>query len=83
MTTFRTLLGYHRQLTLGCLSIMRHLIKTTLFICLPLLLLGACGQKGPLFLPGSPSEIRSVDPTMETAERETQDEDDENPVTIQ
>lgn len=46
-------------------------------------LLGACGQKGPLFLPGNPSEIRPVDPAAESAEPEIGDEDDENPVTIQ
>lgn len=62
---------------------MRLSPRSFVFISLLFCLLGACGQKGPLFIPGNPSEIRPVDPAAETAERETQDEDDENPVTIQ
>jgi len=49
-----------------------------------LLLTSACGQKGPLFLPGDPSEIRTEVPRQEAppaateaVEDEDDDEDDE------
>lgn len=44
-----------------------------LFAAFALLLLSACGQKGPLFLPGNPDEVRSDVPSVPTAD----DEDDE------
>lgn len=46
-----------------------------------LLLISACGQKGPLFLPGDPSEIRTEVPRQEAQPAPTEtveEEDDEN-----
>jgi predicted small lipoprotein YifL len=38
----------------------------------------ACGQQGPLFLPGSPSEIQSAVQEQQTAPAEGSEEDDED-----
>ena len=49
-----------------------------LFVALSLL--AACGQKGPLYLPGNPSEIRSGVPQADGATApEEATEDDEDP----
>ena len=37
----------------------------------------ACGQKGPLFLPGSPSTITTTVPEQQSIPVEDADEDDE------
>lgn len=46
-----------------------------------------CGQKGPLFLPGDPSAVRTTMPQQTTQPAEDRDEDDEDevqtPITIQ
>jgi len=39
------------------------------------LLLAACGQKGPLFLPGDPSQVQELPP----AEQADDDESDDSP----
>ena len=41
------------------------------------LLLAACGQKGPLFLPGNPSEIRPQPPAGEPAPETDEEEESE------
>jgi predicted small lipoprotein YifL len=54
-------------------------------IMLPVLTLGGCGQKGPLYLPGNPSEIKTEVPKQESKQEaqqeipatEQQDEDDD------
>jgi predicted small lipoprotein YifL len=38
----------------------------------------ACGQQGPLFLPGSPSEIQSAVQEQQAAAEESEQEDDED-----
>lgn len=38
--------------------------------------LGACGQKGPLYLPGDPSRIRTEIPEVAQPEGETEEETD-------
>lgn len=45
----------------------------------------ACGQKGPLYLPGDPSSIYSAPPpqTSQAAEDVDEDDDDDPPGTIQ
>ncbi len=53
-------------------------------IVLSLLLAGlvsGCGQKGPLYLPGSPSEVQSVtqQPTQQQAPTEEDDDEDRVP----
>ena len=47
--------------------------------------LSACGQKGPLFLPGDPSTIYAAPPqqTNQAAEEVEEEDDDESPNTIQ
>ena len=57
---------------------MPNLLKTTVLILMSLFALAACGQKGPLFLPGDPSEVRSISQNTQPAveQREEDDEDD-------
>ena len=41
----------------------------------------ACGQKGPLFLPGSPSEIQqTLNETPDAEEADDEDEEDEEDI---
>jgi predicted small lipoprotein YifL len=47
---------------------------------LSLAFVAACGQQGPLFLPGSPSEIQSAVQEQQTAPAEGSEEDDEEDV---
>ena len=42
-----------------------------------LLFLAACGQSGPLYLPGDPSEIRDAPPPQSEADSD-EDEDEES-----
>lgn len=44
----------------------------SIFVCA--FVIAACGQKGPLFLPGNPSEVQTEVP----AEAEEENEDDED-----
>jgi len=48
-------------------------------------IVAGCGQKGPLFLPGDPSTIRTITSEQNTEQSEERDEDDEDetPITIQ
>ena len=41
------------------------------------LALFGCGQSGPLYLPGNPSEIRSAPQPVENADEEEDDDGDE------
>ena len=43
--------------------------------------LAACGQKGPLFLPGDPSQMQTIEGSQEEApgEEEEEDKKDEEP----
>jgi len=56
---------------------MRNPISSTIILLLFLAFLSACGQKGPLFLPGNPSTLQSI-PTAEQMQQETAAEDDED-----
>ncbi len=49
--------------------------RTTLTALLLLAILAGCGQKGPLYLPGNPSEVRADPGAAQPAEEE---EDAEN-----
>lgn len=51
-----------------------------LSVLAPVLLLGGCGQKGPLYLPGNPSEIRTEVPEQNApaAEQSIEDQTDED-----
>lgn len=59
-----------------------RLARRLAVIALAFPLIGACGQKGPLYLPGDPSEIRTEVPKQEAPQEipasEAQDEDDED-----
>jgi predicted small lipoprotein YifL len=48
---------------------------------LGLLLLSGCGQKGPLYLPGNPSEVRPI-PEQEQAETDRDEGNEEERVRI-
>jgi len=51
-------------------------------LLLSLACLSACGQKGPLFLPGNPSQIQTVPPAeQEQTNSDEDDEDEEKPIT--
>lgn len=56
-------------------------MKKLLLVCLTALLsvitITACGQKGPLFLPGNPSEIQSQVPRQEQPKNEDDEDGDE------
>lgn len=56
---------------------MKRQPATLIFLACAALLLGACGQKGPLYLPGDPSEIQTEIPP-EPAEPDAADEPDES-----
>lgn len=55
---------------------MQKILKTCVLSLAMALLIAACGQKGPLFLPGNPSEIRPI-PPAEPAEQQEDEEDEE------
>jgi predicted small lipoprotein YifL len=42
-----------------------------------LLLLSACGQSGPLYLPGNPSQVQAPPPPPEQPDEREDDEDDD------
>lgn len=52
----------------------RHLVSILVALWLPL---AGCGQKGPLYLPGDPSEMRQTVPTTESAAESEDDESDD------
>jgi predicted small lipoprotein YifL len=47
-----------------------------------LLLLAGCGQKGPLYLPGDTSSIRTTVPPQQSTVEEEDDEENETPPTL-
>lgn len=51
---------------------MTKTLKTLTTLAL-LLLLSACGQSGPLYIPGNPSEVR--EPPVETGDSDEDEED--------
>ena len=58
-----------------------NLIRIPASLLLVALFLSACGQKGPLYLPGNPDGIRSEIPTTNDStapdEDDSQDDDDD------
>ena len=53
--------------------------RYTLGLLLVLLFAAGCGQKGPLYLPGNPSQIKTDVPRQDEGQTEEDDEDeDEN-----
>jgi predicted small lipoprotein YifL len=61
---------------------MQKTVSSIALLLLSLACLSACGQKGPLFLPGNPSQIQTV-PSAEQdqANSDQDDEDEEEPIT--
>ena len=56
---------------------MRNPVSSIIVLMLSLAFLSACGQKGPLFLPGNPSSLQSI-PTAEELQQQADEEDDED-----
>jgi len=55
---------------------MRNPVSSIIVLMLSLAFLSACGQKGPLFLPGNPSSLQSI-PTAEELQQQAEDEDED------
>ena len=53
-------------------------IVRLMLVCATLVAAAGCGQKGPLFLPGTPSDMRQVNPPSEPAGNEEDEEEDED-----
>ena len=67
---------------------MHSSLKQIVLLILTFAFLSACGQKGPLFLPGDPSQVRTTmpqqqQPQTEENEEDEEDEEDEVPTTNQ
>lgn len=54
---------------------MQNSVRSIAGLLIALVLIAGCGQKGPLFLPGTPTEVRSVPEQEQTqADREEEEE---------
>ena len=64
---------------------MSNVFRIAAALMLSMLVLAGCGQKGPLFLPGDPSTIRSTTPPQQQqpAQDSEEDEDDDVPTSYQ
>lgn len=64
---------------------MHNTLKRFAIALLTSLVIAGCGQKGPLFLPGDPSTIRTITPEQNNPQSDERDDDDEDetPITIQ
>jgi predicted small lipoprotein YifL len=60
---------------------MKKLIQSVASLVFAVLVLAGCGQKGPLILPGNPSEVRTV-PEQEQAETDRDEGSEEERVRI-
>lgn len=58
---------------------MQNSARVFLLVILSVMTLAACGQKGPLFLPGDPSTVTSVTQPGQQAVDEEEDDEDDNP----
>lgn len=52
-------------------------IRYLLALFFALLFAAGCGQKGPLYLPGDPSEIKTEVPRQDESRAEEKEDDDE------
>ena len=57
-------------------QILSPIFSPMLSLLLSLFVLAACGQKGPLYLPGNPDEIQTEVPVQDG---ETADDDEDDP----
>ena len=55
---------------------MKLLCLFSAFFCI--FALAACGQKGPLFLPGDPSQMQTIEAAQEEAPREEEEEEEDD-----
>jgi predicted small lipoprotein YifL len=51
--------------------------RYSLGLLLALLFVAGCGQKGPLYLPGNPSQIKTDVPSQDEGQTEEDDEDED------
>ena len=58
---------------------MQNSIKFLFLLLTSLVMLAACGQKGPLFLPGDPTEVRTVSQESQPRPERAEEDDDEIP----
>jgi predicted small lipoprotein YifL len=52
-------------------------------LLLALLIAAGCGQKGPLYLPGNPSEIKTDVPRQDESQTEEDEEDEDEDEQLQ
>ena len=57
---------------------MQNPAKILVLVLMSLFALAACGQKGPLFLPGDPSEIRSISQEGQPGAAGDEDDDEDD-----
>ena len=53
--------------------------KTLILLLVSMVYVAACGQKGPLYLPGNTNEVSTSIPRQQENAGEEEDEDEENP----
>jgi predicted small lipoprotein YifL len=51
--------------------------RYSVVLLLALLFAAGCGQKGPLYLPGNPSQIKADVPRQDESQAEEEDEDED------
>ena len=56
---------------------MRHSLKIICALFLGLFAVTGCGQKGPLFLPGDPSAVKTDIPAQPAPEQEPKEEEED------
>jgi predicted small lipoprotein YifL len=57
---------------------MRNPFGSIILLMLTFVFLSACGQKGPLFLPGNPSSLQSIPSAEELQQLPEEDDDDKD-----
>lgn len=63
----------------ACFSVWNFVMRCIAFIVLffSLALFAGCGQKGPLYLPGDPSQVKTDLPTQQSGQEDGDEEEDE------
>ena len=56
---------------------MRQVMKLSGTVVLSLFFVVGCGQKGPLYLPGDPSAVKTDIPAQPAGEQESNEEEDD------
>ncbi len=55
---------------------MRNPVRSVIILMLSFAFLSACGQKGPLFLPGNPSSLQSIPSAGELQQLSPEDDEE-------